>query len=141
MSSKITIEILRTVAGIGKQWEIKEVSSTYAENKLFPEKIARLYVATENIDEKRTKILAKRFDITKRLHEKKFIHHAHHEGGHLTETINPEWIMKKIRSDFHISLLPEMIRLDEKHIKKAGSYRIHIDLWSDAYAQITLEIH
>lgn len=34
---KITVEILRTTANVGKQGEIKEVSLTFAQNKLFPE--------------------------------------------------------------------------------------------------------
>jgi ribosomal protein L9 len=33
-----------------------------------------------------------------------------------------------------------MIRLDEKHIKKAGKHTVHIDLSADAYAQLTLDI-
>jgi len=47
---------------------------------------------------------------------------------------------EKIRQKFHVTLLPEMIRLDEKHIKKAGKHTVHIDLSNDAYAQLILDI-
>jgi len=69
-NSKITIEILRTTAGVGKQGETKEVSLTYAQNKLFPEGIAREYKPVASKEEKKAKIHTNRFDIVKRLHEK-----------------------------------------------------------------------
>lgn len=138
--SKITVEIIRTTANIGKQWEIKEVALAFAQNKLFPEGIAREYKAQPSKEEKRAKIYTNRFEITKRLHEKVLQIEIAHTSGHLSETINEEWIVAKIREKFHVTLLPEMIRLDEKHIKKAGKHTVHIDLSSDAYAQLILDI-
>jgi len=41
MSKKITIEIIKTTAGIGKQGEIKEVSIAQARNQLIPQGIAK----------------------------------------------------------------------------------------------------
>ncbi len=139
--SKITVEIIRTTANIGKQGEIKEVSLTYAQNKLFPEGIAKECKAQPSKDEKRAKIYVNRFEITKRLHEKTLIVHMAHEQGKLSEAINQDWVVAKIREKFHVALLPEMIRLDEKTIKKAGKYIIHLDLAPDAYAQMVLELH
>lgn len=138
--SKITVEILRTTANVGKQGEIKEVSLTFAQNKLFPEWIARGYKAQPSKDEKRAKIYTNRFDIIKRLHEKIIQIEIPHTSGHLSETIDQDWLVEKIRSKFHVTLLSEMIRLDEKHIKKAGKHTVHIDLSADAYAQLTLDI-
>lgn len=63
-----------------------------------------------------------------------------HTQWHLSETVNDDWIVEKIRQKFHVTILPDMIRLDEKHIKKAGKYTVHIDLAADAYAQMVLEI-
>lgn len=137
---KIIVEILRTTAGVGKQGETKEVSLTYAQNKLFPEWIAREYKAQPSKDERRAKIHTNRFDIVKRLHEKVLQIEISHKAGHLSETVDEDWLVAKIRDKFHVILLPEMIRLDEKHIKKAGKHTIHIDLASDAYAQIILDI-
>jgi ribosomal protein L9 len=137
---KIMVEILRTVANIGKQGEIKEVSLTYAQNKLFPEGIAREYRAQPSKDERRAKIYTNRFDIIKRLHEKVLQIEIPHTTGHLSETVDEDWLVEKIRSKFHLTLLPEMIRLNEKHIKKAGKHTVHIDLSADAYAQLTLDI-
>lgn len=139
-SSKITVEILRTTAGVGKQGETKEVSLTYAQNKLFPEWIAREYKAQPSKEERKAKIYTNRFDIIKRLHEKTLQVEIPHAAGHLSETVDQDWLVDKIRSKFHVTLLPEMIRLDEKHIKKAGKHTIHVDLASDAYAQIILDI-
>ena len=139
-NGKIKVEILRTTANIGKQGEIKEVTLTFAENKLFPEGIAREYRAQPSKDERRAKIHINRFDITKRLHEKVLEIHMPHTAGHLTETIDQEWMVAKIREKFHVTLLPEMIRLEEKHIKKAGKHTIHIDLSTDAYAQLILDL-
>lgn len=141
MNKKITVEILRTTAGIGKQGEIMDVSLTYAENKLLPEGIAKIYTPQASKEEKKAVITNRRFDITSRLHEKHLTHHAKHEKWHLDETIDADWIVKKIRDTYHVTLLPEMIRADEKHIKKAGTYRIYIDITHDAYAQMILEIH
>jgi ribosomal protein L9 len=138
--NKITVEILRTTANIGKQGEIKEVSLTFAQNKLFPEGIAREYKSQPSKEERRAKIYTNRFDIIKRLHEKVLQVEIAHTGGHLSETVDQDWLVDKIRSKFHVTLLPEMIRLDEKHIKKAGKHTVHIDLSSDAYAQIILDI-
>ncbi|MBP7773540.1 hypothetical protein KA071_00410 [Candidatus Gracilibacteria bacterium] len=138
--SKITVEILRTTANVGKQGEIKEVSLTFAQNKLFPEGIARGYKAQPSKDEKRAKIYTNRFDIIKRLHEKIIQIEIPHTSGHLSETIDQDWLVEKIRSKFHVTLLSEMIRLNEKHIKKAGKHTVHIDLSADAYAQLTLDI-
>lgn len=137
---KIMVEIIRTAAGIGKQGEIKEVSLTFAQNKLFPEGIAREYKAQPSKDERRAKIYTNRFDIIKRLHEKTLQIEIPHTAGHLSETVDQDWLVEKIRSKFHVTLLAEMIRLDEKHIKKAGKHTVHIDLASDAYAQIILDI-
>jgi ribosomal protein L9 len=134
------VEILRTTANVGKQGEIKEVSLTFAQNKLFPEGIAREYKSQPSKEERKAKIYTNRFDITKRLHEKVLEINIDHTSGHLSETVDQEWLVAKIRSKFHITLLPEMIRLDEKHIKKTGKHTVHIDLSSDAYAQLILDI-
>jgi ribosomal protein L9 len=139
-NGKLMVEILRTTANVGKQGEIKEVSLTFAQNKLFPEWIAREYKAQPSKDERRAKIYTNRFDIIKRLHEKVLQMEIPHTWGHLSETIDQDWLVEKIRSKFHVTLLSEMIRLDEKHIKKAGKHTVHIDLSADAYAQLTLDI-
>lgn len=134
------VEILRTTANIGKQGEIKEVSLTFAQNKLFPEGIAREYKSQPSKEERKAKIYANRFDIAKRLHEKVLQINISHTAGNLSETIDQNWMVEKIRSKFHVTLLSEMIRLEEKHIKKAGKHTIHVDLSSDAYAQLILDI-
>jgi ribosomal protein L9 len=139
-NGKLMVEILRTTANVGKQGEIKEVTLTFAQNKLFPEWIAREYKAQPSKDERRAKIYTNRFDIIKRLHEKVLQIEIPHTSGHLSETIDQDWLVEKIRSKFHVTLLSEMIRLDEKHIKKAGKHTVHIDLSADAYAQLTLDI-
>lgn len=138
---KITVEIIRTTANIGKQWDVKEVSLTFAQNKLFPEWIAKEYRPVASKDEKKAKIYINRFEITKKLHEKILDIHLNHEEWKITEAINPEWMVKKIRDKFHISLLPEMVRFDEKTIKKAGKYTVYLDIAPDAYAQMILELH
>ncbi len=135
-SSKISVEILRTVAWVGKQGEVKEVSLSYAQNKLFPEKIARPHTASSTWTERKNSIHEKRFSIVERLHEKTLEITLPHSSGHLSETVDEAWIVSKIRDKFHITLLPEMIRMGVKHIKKAGKHTIHIDLSTDAYAQI-----
>lgn len=139
-NGKITVEIIRTTSWVGKQGEVKEVSLTYFQNKLSPEGIAREYKPQASKEDKKLAIYAKRFDITKRLHEKVLLVEIPHTSGHLSETVDEDWIVAKIREKFHVTLLPDMIRLDERHIKKAGKHTIHIDLANDAYAQIILDI-
>lgn len=139
-SWKLMVEILRTTANVGKQGEVKEVSLSFAQNKLFPEGIAREYKSQPSKEERRNAIFWKRFDIAKRLHEKILMVQVSHTPGHLSETVDENWIVAKIREKFHVNILPEMIRLDEKHIKKAGKHTVHIDLATDAYAQLILDI-
>lgn len=137
---KLMVEILRTTANVGKQGEVKEFALAFAQNKLFPEGIAREYKAQPSKEERKAKIYTNRFDIAKRLHEKVLQVEIPHTSGHLSETVDQDWLVEKIRSKFHVTLLPDMIRLDEKHIKKAGKHTVHIDLSSDAYAQLILDI-
>ena len=138
---KIMVEIIRTTANIGKQGEVKEVSLTFAENKLFPEGIAKIHKAQPSKEEKRLQIFAKRFDIAKRIHEKTMRLNVPNSHGHIDTPIDSEWITKKIRDEFHVSLLPEMVRIDEKSIKKTGKYTVHVDLATDAYAQFQLVLN
>lgn len=55
-NGKLMVEILRTTANVGKQGEVKEVSLVFAQNKLFPEGIAREYKSQPSKEERRNAI-------------------------------------------------------------------------------------
>jgi ribosomal protein L9 len=120
-NGKLMVEILRTTANVGKQGEIKEVSLTFAQNKLFPEWIAREYKAQPSKDEKRAKIYTNRFDIIKRLHEKVLQIEIPHKAGHLSETIDQDWLVEKIRDKFHVTLFLRWFVSMKNTSKKQGS--------------------
>lgn len=147
---KLTIIMLQRVAWIGKEWEIIEVSHSQAKNYLIPKWLAKL-VTQEEIN----KIAKKKEEQTKNTRENIFNRHKIADALHMKELIlEAKWnadkifggiqeldIITRIEKEFSIKLEKKNIILPEwHHIKKAWKYDIKLNLWSDVFARISLDL-
>lgn len=147
---KLKVIMLQRVAWIGKQWEIIEVSHTQARNYLIPKWLAKL-VTTQEIDN----LTKKKETQQKTTRENIFNRHKIAELLHTKEvSLELKWswekvfwwiqeldIINKIEKDYWIKLEKKNIILPEwHHIKKVWTYDIKLNLWSDVFARITLDV-
>lgn len=127
----------QNIKGIGKKYEIKDVSSGYAANFLLPEKLAE-YATPEAI--KRVELLKSQLiadiEIKENLAKKSLevlkdmvvsISKKANEKGSLFSSIHKEEIVEAIKSQTEIELSPEFIEL-EKPIKELGDHKIKISV-------------
>lgn len=147
---KLRILMLQRVANIGKQWEIIEVSHTQAKNYLIPKWLARLVTKKEEEDllknkeikEKNTREnVYNRHKIAEILHWKEISIEVRWSGDKIFWWVGELDIISKIEKDFEIKLEKKNILLPEwHHIKKTWNYDIKLNLWSDVFARINLNI-
>lgn len=149
-TDKLKVLMLQRIAGIGKQWEIVEVSYSQAKNYLIPKNLAKL-VTKEQIEKlentKETQLkntkdnIYNRHKIAETLHTKEIEFEVKWNKDKIFGGIGELDIINKINKDFGIKLEKKNIILPEKHhIKKAWVYDIKLNLWSDVYARITLNL-
>lgn len=127
--------LLTGVAKIGKKDEIKEVNSGYAQNFLFPRKLA--IPATDSaIKSLQTKLANKEAEnkiqdslfeeLVISLKDKEFIvKRKANEKGHLFSKVDKPEIIETLNKETHASIDESMIILDEP-IKQTGDYKIKI---------------
>lgn len=149
-TDKLKVLMLQRVAWVGKQWEIVEVSHSQAKNYLIPKWLARL-VTTQEIEKLENKKDAQlkntreniynRHKIAESLHTKEIIIEAKWSGDKIFGWIQELDIINQILKDYKIKLEKKNVILpDWHHLKKAWKYDIKLNLWSDVYARISLEI-
>lgn len=123
------------IKGVGRKYEVKDVSEGYASNFLFPRKLAE--VATpeaikkieilksqnmadveirENLAKKSLEVLK---DVVVTLTKKA------NEKGSLFSSIHTEEIAEALKGQTGIDLLPEFINL-EKPLKQSGEHKIEV---------------
>lgn len=125
--------LLENVAKIGNKFDIKDVASGYANNFLFPKKLAEMatkakiknieVLKTQQIEEQKIQedLLVKNIGALSKAKVEIFA--KANEKGHLFQGIHVEEISKELREQSHIDVLPAMI--DLKHsIKKIGEFEI-----------------
>lgn len=147
---KLTVLMLERVAWIGKQWEILEVSHSQAKNYLIPKWLAKL-VSKEEIE----KLAKKKESQVKNTRENVYNRHKIAEQLHTKEIVlEVKWnwdkifwwiqeldIIARIEKEFGIKLEKKNIVLPEwHHIKKAWKYDIKLNLGSDVFARIELDV-
>ncbi len=128
------------IKGVGRKYEIKDVSHGYAGNFLIPKKLAEFataetikkYEAEKKASEAETEkgkemfrkqiesLKGKTISLKKKANEK----------GHLFEKISKEEIVSAVRSQLKIELDPSVLVLD-KPIKEVGEHKIAIEMGSD----------
>lgn len=129
------IILLKDVKGTGKKYEIKEVSSGYARNFLFPRKFAE--TATPNALARVQKLIATesvKLDIHKDLLKKNIVSlngariltvERANELGHLFAGIHKEEISELIKKEKQLEIPSNLIAL-EKSIKEKGEFTIEV---------------
>lgn len=147
---KLKIQMLKRVANVWKEWEIIEVSYSQAKNYLIPKWLAKL-VSIDQIEalEKKKDNQAKnlknlifnRHKIAEELNWAEIIFEAKWGKDKIFWWIQEIDIAAKINKDFWIKLEKKNVILPEwHHLKKAWKYDIKLNLWTDVYVRIVLDL-
>lgn len=121
------------VKGIGRKYEVKDVSDGYANNFLIPKKLAQ-YASPEAVKkaeilkatmeaeiEIREKLTQKQIEMLKEV--KVTLRKKGNEKGHLFEKIHPEEIAAALKDQAKVEIDPEFIDLEEP-IKEVGEHTV-----------------
>lgn len=127
--------LLQDVPGIGKKYDIKNVSNGYARNFLIPRKLAQI-ATTQSIQsiEKQKKQKEQEKEVQKDILGKNIetlenltisVTEKASEKGHLFAGIDKEKISKILKEQKQIDIPVDIIEL-EKPIKEIGEYKIKV---------------
>jgi large subunit ribosomal protein L9 len=129
------VVFLKDVPKMGKKYDIKEVADGYAQNFLFPKKLAE--VADKNAEKRIEKMKKSEMEL-KKVNEailKKNLKELEEtsitltekasEHGHLFASIHKEEISAKLKELAGLDIPPEYIDMD-KPIKEIGEHEIHV---------------
>lgn len=141
--------LLEDVRGIGKKYEVKEVSDGYARNFLFVNKLAepatpgtlkKLEALRMEHEKEDHELRARLAEIARKFAETKLeFELAADKSGALFGSVNKESILKALRE--HGFITKERVDIDLKHpIKEAGEYRIPVDLKKGVTATLTIVV-
>lgn len=127
--------LLQDTAGLGKKYDVKNVSDGYARNFLFPRKLAKLANSeTINVVEAEKKRVEEEKKIQENILQKNIEglkdlkvvwDRKNNEKGRLFAGIHNQDISKILKEEFHLDIPAELIQL-EKPIKKIGEYKIKV---------------
>lgn len=128
---------LKDVPRVGKKDDIKEVNGGYAQNFLFPRKLAIVATmqAVNNLEKQKKEIVIER-EVQESLLLKNLegikdkvitISGKANEKGHLFKAIHTEEITEAMHTQHHAEISPEFIDL-EKPIKEVGEFDIPIKI-------------
>ncbi len=142
---------LQHVLHVAKKWEVKDVSSGYASNFLFPKKLAQAY--TKDIEKKihqsaqkkesdRRMLLWEKENITKCLEGEVFSFELPGSGEKLYGSIHPRDVAAYISKKYHIPLSKKHIDFWGVHssFKTLGDHQIYIDLWANYAVKSTVRL-
>jgi len=127
--------LLQDISGLGKKYEVKNVSDGYARNFLFPRNLAKIAtpkaIKAVESEKKRAEeeekiqenILQKNLESLKDL--KVVWDGKNNEKGHLFAGIHSQDISKILKEQSHLDIPAELIQL-EKPIKETGQYKIKV---------------
>ena len=137
---------LENVVHVAKKGDIKEVKPGYAQNMLFPKKLAvELTPALEKqIKEKQRRqeahkreLIENRHNIVEKLNNEKLEFKL--KADSLWKVFWWIWekdIIREIKKKFKLELTKKHIDLPDWHIKKLGESQVFIKLWKDAMAKM-----
>ena len=127
--------LLQDMAGLGKKYDVKNVSDGYARNFLVPKNLAKIAtpkaIKAIEAEKKRLEqekkiqenILQKNLESLKDL--KIVFDGKNNEKGHLFAGIHNQDISKILKEQYHLDIPAEMIEL-EKPVKETGQYKIKV---------------
>lgn len=145
MAKKILVEILKTTAWVGKQWEIISVSQPMAQNRLIPQWIAKLSNgkngnASTHADQIK-EVQDNRQKLSETLHAQTVVCLTEAHGEKITHHFDKEDVAAAIKKHFHVKVMPEMISFDDvKHPKKLGIYDIHINVHPEVFIKMKADV-
>ena len=142
------VALIKDVSGLGKKNDVKTVSDGYALNFLIPQKSAEVATAAvlarielvkkQEVAEKAVKedLLSKNLHT---IHDKVVeIDREANDKGHLFAGIHKDEIVKAVKEEIDVDLLPDFIVLD-KPIKEVGEHKIDLKVHGKS-ASFTLNI-
>jgi large subunit ribosomal protein L9 len=127
--------LLQDVRKVGKKFEVKEVSDGYALNFLIPRKLAEVSTASSM---KKVETVKAHADAERKIQEDLLVKNLKslegvtlhikanaNDKGHLFKGINKEELVKALKAETQIDLLPEYLDL-EKPLKEVGEFTIPV---------------
>ena len=127
--------LLKDAKNIGKKYDVKDVSDGFALNALFPQGIAEVATA---VSLKKLEVLKSRDMEERKIQEnllqknmkaigalKIVMKEKANEKGHLFAQIHKEEIVKAVKEQSELDILPDFIVL-EKPIKEVGEHKIEV---------------
>lgn len=149
-TNKITIELLETIANIGRKWAIIEVSSSQARNFLIPKWLAREITDDRmkklESDKKRSQDqahmrLVKAFEIQKQLDGQRISFILKGKNGKIFGGLDEHAIGSRVNERFGIAFEKQDIKLPNKtHIKTTGTHLVYLHITKDTLAKIIVEV-
>ncbi|NRH21019.1 50S ribosomal protein L9 [Candidatus Gracilibacteria bacterium] len=147
---KITVELLKDIAHIGRKGAIIEVSAPQARNSLIPTGIAREVTPDRlkkiEADKKRAQDqvrirLEQAFEIQKILEGQIFEFSLRGKGTKVFGGLDEHTIGNKIAEKFDIKFEKKDIRLpNNTHIKTAGEHLVYLHITRDTLAKIFIKV-
>ena len=142
---------LQHVLNVAKVWEIKEVSSGYASNFLFPKKLAKAYskeiwyeiasIAQKKESDKRV-LLWKKQEIIDAISGQVIEIEALVSGQKIQGSINQKDVAEIVAKKFKYPLTKKHIDFWGVHssLKHLGDHEVYIDLWENFAAKMIVRI-
>jgi large subunit ribosomal protein L9 len=142
--------LLEDIKGVGKKYEIKNVSDGYAKNLLFPKKLAKPATPDEikKLENLKSKFIQEEKELIKHLEEiqrlinERFIEFnlKTDQKGTIFGSVTKEMILKALRDHKLITKERVDILLDHP-IKEIGEHIIRVDLKKGIIADLKIIVH
>lgn len=142
---------LQHVINVWKKWDIKEVSSWYASNFLFPKKLAEPYTKTIELEIKKSEqkkeserriLLWNKQELVDTLSGKVFPFTLKGSWSKVYGSISPKQVAEYIASKYRIPVSKKHIDFWGVHssLKTLWRHDIYIDFWENYAAKAIVEI-
>jgi large subunit ribosomal protein L9 len=139
----------KDVKGTAKKGEVKDVTAGYAQNFLFPQRLAEPMskkineAITADINrKKKVKLSSDRADRSQidKLKKRKFVfEESSSETGTLYRAVTPHIIAKTLRECYHIDIDPTKIKIMQP-IKTIGSHKVEFDCGDSGKTTFTVTV-
>lgn len=141
---------LQHVLNVGKVWEIKEVSDSYARNALLPKKLVKQITKEEEkrLEEKKKKEeknrvlkVEHRHELWEKLNGKTYVFSLNKDVSWKSFwSIGEKEIIEELKKDMKLDFKKSEIVMSDGHIKKPWNYDVFVKLWEWEMAKIIIKI-
>lgn len=149
-NNTVSVQLLQRIANLGKEGEIVEVSHAYARNYLIAKKLAKLATPElikreaekkKKAQDNKVHLIEARHEIAQKLHDTTLLFELAGSKDKIFGGIGEHEIMTEIKKKHGVELEKKHILLPEgHHLKKVGATDIKINLGSDVYIRMRVEI-